>query len=292
MAKMTSAEVSQAQLTTDNQRPAARGRRGAAAKRSRARFLAGHVLPPLIVLAIAVGVWEFVSYVILDRSRQFLLPPLETVLHDTFAVGSNLEELASALGVTAELAFIGLAISIGAGVLIAILMQQSRFLNRSLYPYLILMQTVPILALVPLIGFYLGYAAMPRIVICVIISFFPIVSNAAFGLNQPTNPQKDLFRLHRIGRLRTLRSLALPASLPAMFTGFRISAGLSVVGEIVGGFFFQKGPTDLGILINVYVLNLDTTVLFGAVIFSAALGIFVFALFSILGTALFSRWKE
>lgn len=292
MVKPSNPAMGLAELTPDEEPPTALGRPGAAAKRARARFLAAHVLPPLTVLAVAVGIWELVSYVILDPSRQFLLPPLETVLHDTFAVGSNLKELASALGVTAELSFIGLAFSMLGGVFIAILMQQSRFLNRSLYPYLILMQTVPILALVPLIGFYLGYAALPRIVICVIISFFPIVSNAAFGLNQPTNPQKDLFRLHRIGRLRTLRSLALPASLPAMFTGFRISAGLSVVGEIVGGFFFQKGPTDLGILINVYVLNLDTPVLFGAVIFSAALGIFVFALFSILGTALFSRWKE
>lgn len=292
MVKSSNAEMSLAELTTDKERPAARGRSVAAAKRGRARFVAAHVLPPLIVLAIAVGVWQLVSYVVLDRSRQFLLPPLQTVLHDTFLVGSNFKELASALAVTAELSFIGLAISMLTGVFIAILMQQSRFLNRSLYPYLILMQTVPILALVPLIGFYLGYAATPRIVICVIISFFPIVSNAAFGLNQPTSPQKDLFRLHRMGRLRTLRSLAFPASLPAMFTGFRISAGLSVVGEIVGGFFFQRGPTDLGILINTYVLNLDTTLLFGAVLFSAALGIFVFALFTILGTALFSRWKE
>lgn len=256
------------------------------------RYVAGHILPPLVVLAVVVGIWELVSYVILDPSRRFLLPPLETVIHETFLVPANIKELAGALGVTAELAFIGLAISMAVGVLIAILMQQSKFLNRSLYPYLILMQTVPILALVPLIGFYLGYAATPRIVICLIISFFPIVSNAAFGLNQPTNPQRDLFRLHRVGRMRTLRSLSLPASLPAMFTGFRISAGLSVVGEIVGGFFFQKGPTDLGILINVYVMNLRTPVLFGSVIFSAALGIFVFALFSMLGNAVFGRWKE
>ncbi|MGI8418932.1 MAG: ABC transporter permease [Nakamurella sp.] len=258
----------------------------------RVRGVAGRVLPPLVVLAIAVAIWEFISYVVLDPSRQFLLPPLETVLHDSFLVSSNFQELLSALGVTAALAFIGMAISMVIGVLIAILMQQSRFLNRSLYPYLVLMQTVPILALVPLIGFYLGYAVTPRIIICLIISFFPIVSNTAFGLNQPTSPQKDLFRLHRVGRLRTLRGLSLPASLPAMFTGFRISAGLSVVGEIVGGFFFQKGPTDLGILINVYVLNLSTPQLFGSVIFSAALGIFAFGLFSALGTAVFGRWKE
>src|SRR5699024_6094745 len=70
------------------------------------RYVAGHVLPPLLILAVAVGIWEFVSYVILDPSRQFLLPPLETVLHETFLVPENFAELAGALGVTAELAFL------------------------------------------------------------------------------------------------------------------------------------------------------------------------------------------
>jgi NitT/TauT family transport system permease protein len=151
---------------------------------------------------------------------------------------------------------------------------------------------VPILALVPLIGFWLGFSSMSRIVVCVLISLFPIIANTSFGLQSATAPQHDLFKLHRSGRLRMLRSLWLPASLPAMFAGFRISAGLSVVGEIVGGFFFQKGPTDLGILINTYVDELNTPVLFGSVIMSAILGVLVFWLFTGLGRLVYGRWKE
>jgi NitT/TauT family transport system permease protein len=250
------------------------------------------VIPPLVLLIIAIGVWQFVCYVVLDPERRFLLPPLQTVIDQSFFTSANFTQLLQAFWTTAYLALIGLAIAIALGVSIAILMHQSRFLERSLYPYLILAQTVPILALVPLIGFWLGFSSTSRLVVCVIISLFPIIANASFGLQSATAAQNDLFRLHRAGRLRMLKSLYLPASLPAMFAGFRISAGLSVVGEIVGGFFFQKGPSDLGILINTCVDQLNTDLLFGAVIVSALLGVLVFWAFTGLGRLVYGNWKE
>ena len=250
------------------------------------------VIPPLALLVIAIGIWQFVCYVMLDPTRRFLLPPLQTVVDQSFFQSANLTSLLQAFWTTAYLALIGLAIAIGLGVSIAIFMHQSRFLERSLYPYLILFQTVPILALVPLIGFWLGFSSTSRIVVCVIIALFPIIANTSFGLQTATAAQNDLFRLHQAGRLRMLKSLYLPASLPAMFAGFRISAGLSVVGEIVGGFFFQKGPSDLGILINTCVDQLNTGLLFGAVFASAVLGVLVFWLFTGLGRLVYGNWKE
>jgi NitT/TauT family transport system permease protein len=250
------------------------------------------VVPPLALLAIAVGIWQVVCYVILDPSRRFLLPPLQTVLDQSFFVSANVTTLLEAFWTTAYLAMIGLAIAIALGVTIAVVMHQSRFLERSLYPYLILFQTVPILALVPLIGFWLGFSSTSRIVVCVIISLFPIIANTSFGLQSATAAQHDLFKLHQAGRPRMLKSLWLPASLPAMFAGFRISAGLSVVGEIVGGFFFQKGPSDLGILINTCVDQLNTPLLFGSVIVCAVLGVLVFWLFTGLGRVVYGNWKE
>ncbi|MGH3292615.1 MAG: ABC transporter permease [Trebonia sp.] len=269
---------------------------GGAAARPRRSSLRSRVLvtvlPPAGLLIVAIGIWQLVSYVILDPSRRFLLPPLQTVIDQSFFTSANATPLLQGFWTTAYLALIGLAISMALGVLIAIVMHQSRFLERSLYPYLILLQTIPILALVPLIGFWLGFSSMSRIVVCVLISLFPIIANTSFGLQSATEAQQDLFRLHQAGRVRMLGSLWLPASLPAMFAGFRISAGLSVVGEIVGGFFFQKGPTDLGILINSYVDELNTPALFGSVIMSAILGVLVFWLFTGLGRLVYGRWKE
>lgn len=258
----------------------------------RAHAVASRVLPPFLLLVLAAGTWEFVSYVVLSPSRRFLLPPLQQVLQQSFGVGANLITLASALGVTSELAVIGLAIAMMFGISIAVFMSQSPFLERGLYPYLVLLQTVPILALVPLIGFWLGFSATARIVVCILIALFPIIANTTLGLNAVTDAHHDLFKLHQAGRVTVLRKLMMPAALPAMFTGFRISAGLSVVGEIVGGFFFQRGPTDLGILVNSYVDDLNGPLLFGAILFSALLGVVVFWAFTALGRVVFGPWKE
>jgi|ERR1700678_2011508 NitT/TauT family transport system permease protein len=275
------------QLAPPSPDPVTPRRRPSAAKRVLQRLI-----PPLILLIIAIGIWQFVCYVMLDPTRRFLLPPLQTVVNQSFFVSANFTQLLQAFWTTAYLALIGLAIAIALGVSIAVFMHQSRFLERSLYPYLILFQTVPILALVPLIGFWLGFSSTSRLVVCVIIALFPIIANTTFGLQTATAAQNDLFRLHHAGQLRMLKSLYLPASLPAMFAGFRISAGLSVVGEIVGGFFFQKGPSDLGILINTCVDQLNTDLLFGAVFASALLGVLVFWLFTGLGRVVYGNWKE
>lgn len=279
-------------FTGDQEAPPAAGPVAPSRPDSVTRRVLLRVIPPLVLLVIAIGVWQFVCYVVLDPERRFLLPPLQTVIDQSFFTSANFTALLQAFWATAYLALIGLAIAIALGVSIAIFMHQSRFLERSLYPYLILAQTVPILALVPLIGFWLGFSSTSRIVVCVIISLFPIIANASFGLQSATAAQNDLFRLHHAGRLRMLKSLYLPASLPAMFAGFRISAGLSVVGEIVGGFFFQKGPSDLGILINTCVDQLNTDLLFGAVFVSALLGVLVFWAFTGLGRLVYGNWKE
>ena len=112
--------------------------------------------------------------------------------------------------------------------------------------------SVPILALVPLIGLLFGFGFSARILVCVIIALFPIITNTLFGLKSAEKSQHELFTLHGAGTWTRLIKLQLPASLPAMFTGFQISAGLSVIGAIVGGFFFGRGPKDLGNRILLY----------------------------------------
>lgn len=247
---------------------------------------------PLVVLAIVIGVWYFVSYVALAPSRRFLLPPLQTTVDTAFLQGASLTQLLSALGVTAEVAMTGLAIAMVLGVLIAIAMSELKSLERGLYPYLVLLQTMPILAVVPLIGFWLGYGFMARTVVCVLIAIFPIIANTLFGLQSPSTSYVELFNLYHATRFTRLRKLKLPMALPAMFAGFRISAGLAVIGEIVGGYFFEQGAQDLGSELSDFIDRLDTPMLFGAIICSAALGVAVFWLFGALSTIVVGRWKE
>ena len=281
--------------TVDEQRsalPRARASRRHAVQRSAAVRVLLAVAGPILVLAVVVGVWYLVSDVVLDSSRRFLLPTPDKIISTAFFKWTNLHLLLDALWVTVKVSITGLAVAILIGVAIAVIMSEGRFLERGLYPYLVILQTVPILALVPLIGFWLGFGYTSRIVICVLISLFPIIANTFFGLQSATQPLRELFDLHQAGRFTKLRKLKAPLALPAVFAGFRISAGLSVVGEIVGGFYFQRGMPDLGVLLMQFTARLNGEMLFGAIILSSLLGVVVFVMFGVLSSLVVGRWKE
>ncbi len=235
---------------------------------------------PLVVGLFLIGAWYFVSYVVLRRDRQFLLQPPHRVIEEAFLDWAVLSEMLSALASTTLVAAIGLAISIVVGIGLAIIMSQSRWLERGMWPYLVTLQAVPILALVPLISFWFDTGQRARIVVCVLISFFPIVVNSLFGLRSAPAGAHDLFTLAQASQLTRLRKLSLPAALPAIFAGLRIAAGLSVTGAIVGDFFFGQGNVGIGQLIRRYFRRVQGEELIAAVLLSSALGIVTFALFS------------
>jgi NitT/TauT family transport system permease protein len=248
--------------------------------------------PPAVVLAVVLAVWYAVSEVVLSPERRFLLPPPHAVVQVGFLDPAHLAELLGGLWLTTQVAAAGLAIAAGAGVGLAILMSQARWLERSLYPYAVVLQTVPILAMVPLIGFWFGFGLGSRVLVCALIALFPIVANTLFGLRSVPRGLRDIFALHRAGRLSRLVRLELPAALPAILTGMRISAGLSVTGAIVGDFFFRQGQPGLGILIDLYRARLASEQLFAAVILGSLLGLAAFWLFGLLSRRAVGGWHE
>ena len=248
--------------------------------------------PPFVVLLLMIGLWYAISYLLLDPQRRFLLPPPHAVLQVGFLDPFNLQELLEALWLSARIAMIGLGIAIVIGVLVAIAMSQARWVERSLYPYAVILQTIPILALVPLFGFWFGFGLSSRVLVCVLIALFPIIANTLFGLRSVEQDHHDLFTLHNAGRLTRLWKLQLPAALPSIFTGLRISAGLSVIGAIVGDFFFKQGEPGIGILIDVYRQRLQSEQLFAAVVLSSLLGVFVFWFFGFVGHRATAAWHE
>ena len=131
-------------------------------------------------------------------------------------------------------------------------MSQSKLIERAVFPLLVALQAIPILAMVPLIAIWFDTKTTSRVIVCVIIAFFPIVLNTLFGLVSADPGLHDLLTLHHASRWTRLRRSMLPAALPAMFAGLRISAGLSVIGAIVGDFFFGRGERGLGQLIRQY----------------------------------------
>ncbi|MCZ0914999.1 ABC transporter permease [Gordonia amicalis] len=246
---------------------------------------------PLVVLGIVIGLWYLVTYAILDEGRRFLMPAPHRVVTDGL-LGSAAPSMWEALGRTTTVALTGLAIAAVIGIVWAVVMSQSRMMETALFPYAVVLQCIPILALVPLVGFWFGFGFSARVFVCVLIALFPIVSNTLFGLRSVDRQMRDLFALHHPSRLTVLRKLEFPAAMPAIFAGLRISAGLSVVGAIVGDFFFKQGNPGIGILIDNYRSRLQSEELFASIVLASLLGVVVFWLFGRLGNRIVGRWYQ
>lgn len=233
----------------------------------------------LVPAALFIFAWYLASLYLIDEGRRFLLPAPDAVVRTAFLDQANLRELLAGLALSAQVALTGLALAAVIGVAWAVVMSQASWLERSLFPYAVALQTVPILALVPLFGYWFGFGFSSRVLTCVLIALFPIVANTLFGLRSVDPALHDLFTLHAAGRFTRLVKLQLPAALPAMFTGLRISAGAAVIGAVVGDFFFQQGQPGIGQLIYIYPRRLQSEMLFAAVGLASLLGLVVFWLF-------------
>jgi NitT/TauT family transport system permease protein len=259
---------------------------------SRVRQIGAGIVPPLVAFACFIGIWYFVTYVVLTPDRRFLLPPAHDVVKNGFFDGTNLREQLSALWNTTQVAATGLGIAFVLGTLTAIVMSLGKWLERALYPYAVIVQVTPILAIVPLIALWFGYDFRARVVVCVMISVFPIVTNTLHGLLTVDSSLHDLFNLHRAGRVKRLLKLTLPHAVPDIFVGLRVSAGLSVIGAIVGEFFFRQGTPGLGRLLDLYRAYLQSDLLLSTLVFCCLLGIVAFGGVGFIGRQLTKSWYE
>jgi NitT/TauT family transport system permease protein len=257
----------------------------------RRRALA-QMVAPMLVFALMIGIWLAISYALLEPRRRFLMPPPQEVVRVGLLDPRNFSEILAALWSTTQVAIVGLGVAIAVGTLIAVAMIQARWIEWSIYPWAVVLQTIPILAIVPLIGFWFQFGFSSRVLVCVLISLFPIITNTLFGLKSSDQAHHDLFTLQRASRLQRLLKLQLPGALPAVVSGWRIAAGLSVVGAIVGDFFFRQGDPGIGRLIDDYRARLQSEQLFAAVGLSSLLGLVVFWGFGLLGTLLVGSWHE
>jgi len=254
------------------------------------RRATGPALPVLGALGVAVGLWYAMTYLVLPEGRRFLLPPPHQVLTESVLDWSKLEPMLVALALTAQVALTGLVIAVVLGISQAILMSQARWLERSLYPYAVILQTIPILALVPLIGLWFGFGFTSRVIVCVIIALFPMISNTLFGIQSAEPAAHDLFTLNKATRAQRLWKLQMPAAVPSIFAGLKISAGLAVIGAIVGDMFFRQGAPGIGSLLDVYRARVESENLLTAIGLASLFGVLVFAFFTAVDKAVLSRW--
>ncbi|WP_040813393.1 ABC transporter permease [Nocardia concava] len=261
-----------------------------AVRRSFVPRLMRRLLVPAISAGLALGAWYLVSLVLLSPERRFLLPPPHRVFTESLSNPAKLETMLRALAVTARIAVTGLALAAVIGVAVGVIMSQAKVVERVVYPYAVVLQAIPVLAVVPLIGLWFGYGSTARTIVCVLIAVHPIIAMTLFGIQSVDANLRELFALGRANRLRRLVSLELPAALPSIMASLRTAAGLSVTGAVIGDMFFAKGRPGIGTLLDTYRARLQSEDLLAALVLAALFGVTVFALFTAAQRLTVGRW--
>ena len=246
------------------------------------------ILPPILVLVIFLLVW-FVGASLYNMS--FLLPnPFEVAQ----AFVTDFELIVGGLWITFQEALYGYLLAISIGITSAAIMSQSKILERSFYPYAILLQTLPAVAVAPLIVLWFGFDMQSVVVISLIISLFPIINNTLLGLKSTSINLVELFQMHNSSRIVNFFKLRLPAAIPHIIAGLRISAGLSVIGAIVGEFIIGSGSEGggLGVMVIYAQGDLQTALVMALILTATFLGFAFFMSVTTLGHYLLKHWHE
>jgi NitT/TauT family transport system permease protein len=247
-------------------------------------------LSPPLLMGAALCVLYIWGQSRLETYRRFLMPGAGALWEGGFGSAAVRAELFRAATVTAEIALAGLAISIPVGMGLGVLMFRSRFMERALQPYLVALQSVPVLAIIPLLQSLLGFGFLPKVLIVALFTFFAIPTTLRAGLKSIDPGVLDLFRLQGAGWWTTLRKAGLPSALPSLFAGLKISASMAVIGAIVSELFFVSGDGGLGQMLINAKIDFQYEAMYSALIVSSAMSIAVYLAFNWLGRSLLSAW--
>jgi NitT/TauT family transport system permease protein len=246
------------------------------------------IVAPMAVLALGIVAWDLIVRV--NDIPPYILPGPLLVLSTLISDWSILWwSLLSTLATTIE----GLLLAVLGGIGLAILFNQSRLVEHSLYPYAVILQVTPVVAIAPLLLIYLPQQA--AVLACAwIVAFFPVLANTTLGLNSVDHNLADLFRLYGASRWQVLWDLKLPAAQPQMLGGIKIAGGLSLIGAVVAEIAAGSAGAGSGLAYRIaesgYRLNIPR--MFAALLLLSVTGIVIFALLSWLTQLALRRWHE
>ena len=245
---------------------------------------------PVALAALILGSWEWTIFH--WQVPHYVLPAPSAIAR---AICANFASLMASLGSTLAVTLQAFAAATLLGVATAIGFSQSRLLERTFYPYAVILQVTPVVAIAPLILIWVGFERidMALALIAGIIAFFPILASAVQGLKSADFNLLDLARLYGATRWQTLRRIQLPAALPGLLTGMKTGAVIALIGEVTAEFAAGSGTaTGLAWRIAEAGNRLEIATLFAAVALLALTGVLLFVLLSLLEWALLRRWHE
>ena len=245
---------------------------------------------PLAVAALVIGAWQWA--VAHWQVPTYVLPAPSAIVT---AFLTNFSSLTAALTATFLITIEGFLGAVAAAFLLAILFSQSRLIERSLYPYAVILQVTPVVAIAPLILIWVGFDHInfALALLAGLIAFFPILSNTVLGLKSADFNLMDLMRLYGASRWQILWRLQFPSALPSLLTGMKIGGVIALIGEVTAEFVAGSGTaTGLAWRITESGNRLEIATMFAALALLAALGIAIFAALSLLEYLLLRRWHE
>ena len=260
-------------------------------RRRRARRFeqVGKWVLPVLVMALTLVAWD--RLVVWNEIPHYILPGPGLVFSTLI---SDWPILFDALLVTLQITLMALAVAVIGGVGLAVLFTQSRWMEMSFYPYAVILQVTPIVAIAPLIFIYVDNRIAGLLLCAWLVAFFPVLSNTTLGLNSADHNLRDLFRIYGATRWQKLRFLQLPSALPYFHGGLRIAGGLSLIGAVVAEYVAGTGGIGSGLAFRIleagYRLNIPR--MFAALILIAVTGVVIFAGLSFISHMLLRKWHE
>jgi len=221
----------------------------------------------------------------------FLVPKPSDILATLWTDGPS---LLHALGVTLRITFLAFATAVVVGVLAAFLFVQSKVIEASLFPYAILLQVTPVVAIAPLIIIWCKNPTVALVICATLVALFPIISNTVLGLRSVNPGLLNLFRLNGATRWQTLVRLRIPSALPYFFGGLRISSGLALIGAVVAEFVAGTGGTGAGLAYEILQAGFQLNIprLFAALVLISLTGILLFVCMAWLSRRSLGHWHE
>jgi NitT/TauT family transport system permease protein len=260
----------------------------AVARTSRSEKIA-RIVVPTTMLALMLLAWHL--YVTLANVPHYVLPSPVLVVQSLI---TDWPVLFKSLIITLKTTFSALGLALVGGVFLAIVMAQSRLVELAIYPYAVILQVTPIIAVAPLILIYAPSTTVALLIVAFIVAFFPILSNTTQGLRSTDHNLLNLFELYGATRWQTLVHLKLPSALPYFLAGLKIAGGLSLIGAVVAEFTAGSAGANSGLAFRLLEsqFRLNIPRLYAALLLLSFTGVLIFAATSILSWLLLRKWHE
>ncbi|MFZ4452593.1 ABC transporter permease [Salibacterium aidingense] len=278
---MSSAEAAKKEMITSS-------KKGTKGKYFGVKFM-NYFLGPIIAFIIFAALWQTVPLLI--GMPHYIFPKPTDVIN---AAVSDWSLLRQAVQITVLESVIGFLLSAVIGIIVSIILASSKIIERSIYPYAIILQTLPVVAVAPIVVIWFGAGFNAIVVVAFLIGFFPVISNTLMGLNSVDKEMDDLFSLYNASKWQKMWKLRIPSAMPFIMAGLKISCTLSIVGAIVGEYVAGVGGGEggLGYAITVSAIQVNTSFIFACAIAGAVLGVSFYLLVNLVSNKILGSWHE